>query len=280
MSTNIDQRTERNNKLFGAVGAVVEWYDLMLYGYLSVVFADIFFPPDSGPGVALAATLGGFAIGFLARPIGGVFFGWLGDHSGRKTSLTLAITMMSVPMVGTALLPTYASIGWFAPFLLILFRLVQGFSSGGEYSGTLVFLTEGARRDRRGRTVAIATMYAGVGILLSALVVSIISSLTTTEQMQSWGWRIPYALGSLIIVVGIFMRLKMQETAHFQKIREEGRVSASPIRDAFKYDWKAMLRVAALTGYGGISYFIVLTYLVSYLEDTVGISHDGRAVDR
>ena len=274
MTAVIDPKTERNNKLFGAVGAVVEWYDLMLYGYLSVVFARVFFPEEAGPGVALAATLGGFAIGFLMRPIGGIFFGWLGDHSGRKVSLTLAITMMSVPMLGTALLPTYDSIGWLAPILLIVFRMVQGFSSGGEYSGTLVFLTEGANQGRRGRTVAIATMYAGVGILLAALVTATISSLLTDAQMDSWGWRLPYLLGSLIIVVGILMRMKMQETAHYQEIKAAGKISKTPIRDALRYDWKAILRVVLLTGYGGITYFIVLTYLVSYLEDTVGISHD------
>ncbi len=274
MTAVIDPKTERNNKLFGAVGAVVEWYDLMLYGYLSVVFARIFFPDDVGAGVALAATLGGFAIGFLMRPIGGIFFGWLGDHSGRKVSLTLAITMMSVPMLGTALLPTYDSIGWLAPILLIVFRMVQGFSSGGEYSGTLVFLTEGANTGRRGRTVAIATTYAGVGILLAALVTAIIGSLTTDAQMDSWGWRLPYLFGSLIIIVGIFMRMKMQETARYEEIKTAGKISKTPIRDSLRYDWRAILRIVLLTGYGGITYFIVLTYLVSYLENTVGISHD------
>lgn len=274
MTTADQARIERNNKFFGAVGAVVEWYDLMLYGYLSLVFSRIFFPDNAGAGVALAATLGGFAIGFLMRPIGGIFFGWLGDHSGRKVSLTLAITMMSVPMLGTALLPDYDSIGWLAPILLLVFRMVQGFSSGGEYSGTLVFLTEGARPGRRGRAVAVATMYAGVGILLAALVTAIVGSLTTQEQMDAWGWRIPYFLGSFIIVLGIFMRLHMQETPHYEEIKKEGKISKRPIRDALRFDWRAILRVVILTGYGGISYFIVLTYLVTYLEDTVGISAD------
>lgn len=274
MISQEEQRLERNNKFFGAIGAVVEWYDLMLYGYLSTVLAVVFFPEDIGSGVALTATLGGFAIGFLARPVGGVFFGWLGDRAGRKTSLTLSITMMSIPMVGTAVLPSYAAIGWLAPVLLIFFRLVGGFSSGGEYSGTLVFLTEGARTGRRGRTVAIATMYAGVGILLAALAAGIVGALTTQEQMQTWGWRIPYVLGSLVIVVGIYMRRKMQEPTQYQRLRDEGRISAHPIRDAITRDWLVMIKVALLTGYGGITYFIVLTYLVSYLKDTAGVDQD------
>ena len=274
MTTTDEAKRERNNKLFGAVGAIVEWYDLMLYGYLSTVFARVFFPEDAPQGVALAAALGGFAIGFLMRPVGGLFFGWLGDRKGRKVSLTLAITMMTIPMIGTTVLPGYATIGWLAPILLILFRMIQGFSSGGEYSGTLVFLTEGSREGRRGRTVAIATAYAGLGILLAALVTAIISTVLDDQQMDTWGWRIPYLLGSFIIVVGIWMRTHMQETAHYERLQEEGKVSEQPIRDAIKHDWKPIIKVAVLTGYGGIAYFLILTYLVAYLEETVGMSSE------
>ena len=261
-------------RFFGAIGAVVEWYDLMLYGYLSVVFARVFFPEDASPGVALAATLGGFAIGFLMRPLGGLFFGWLGDRHGRKTSLMVAITMMSIPMLGTAILPGYAAWGWAAPILLIFFRMVQGFSSGGEFSGTLVFLSEDANRGRRGRIASIATTFAGIGILLASLVATLLATFLTEAQLDSWGWRIAYAVGGLIIVLGIFMRLKMQETERFEQVQEDGQVAERPLRAAMAKHWRMILVIAALAGYSGIVYFIVMTYLVSYLEGTIGIPHD------
>lgn len=271
-------RAARLNRFFGAIGAVVEWYDLMLYGYLAVVFARVFFPEGAGPGVALTAALGGFAIGFLARPFGGLFFGWMGDRVGRKASLTLAITMMSVPMLGTALLPGYATWGWLAPILLIFFRMVQGFSSGGEYSGTLVFLSEGAKPTSRGRSAAVATTYAGIGILAAAITATVVGAVTTDEQMDAWGWRVPYLLGSLIIVVGIFMRTRMTETPRFKKLADSGGLSESPLRDVMRKNWRMVLVIVLLSGYAGIAYFIVLTYLVSYLADTAGISHDQALV--
>ncbi len=265
---------DRANKFFGAIGAVIEWYDLMLYGYLAVTFARVFFPEGAGAGVALAATLGGFAVGFLMRPFGGFFFGWMGDRFGRKSALTLAITMMAIPMFGTAILPGFQAWGWFAPIILIFFRMVQGFSSGGEYSGTLVFLSEGAKSTSRGRTAAIATAYAGLGILLASLTATLLQMFTTEAQLDAWGWRIPYLLGSLIVVVGIFMRLKMKETPRFQALKESGQVSESPLREALHDHWRMILAIGLLSGYAGIAYFISLTYLVSYLEDTVGISAD------
>jgi MHS family proline/betaine transporter-like MFS transporter len=274
METSEEQKIHRMNKFYGAIGAVVEWYDLMLYGYLAVVFARVFFPETAGPGVALAGALGGFAIGFLMRPVGGLFFGWMGDRHGRKLALMVAISMMTVPMLGTALLPGYAEWGWLAPVLLILMRMVMGFSSGGEYSGTLVFLVEGAKRGHRGRTTAIATAYSGVGILLASAVVTVLSLLTTDEQMDTWGWRVPYLFGSLIIVVAIFMRSKMRETPRFEALAEAGQISETPLRDAVRMHWRTILAIMCLAGYGGVTYFLVLTYLVSYLENSVGIGHD------
>lgn len=264
--------------IFGAVGAVVEWYDLMLYGYLAVVFARVFFPPDASPGVALAATLGGFAIGFLMRPVGGFFFGWLGDAHGRKLALMTAISMMSIPMIATALLPGYDAWGWAAPAILIFLRMVQGFSSGGEYSGTLVLLAENARSGHRGRVASIAAMFSGIGILLASLAAAILTNTLTDAQLDSWGWRIAYAFGALIIFVGIVMRTKMTETPRYAELAEAGGTSEQPIRDAVVKHWRAITVIILLAGYTGIAYFIVLTYLVSYLETTVGLSHDTALV--
>ena len=274
MSNSSATAASRRGVVFGAIGAVVEWYDLMLYGYLTVVFARVFFPEDTNPGVAVAATLGGFAIGFLMRPLGGLFFGRLGDRKGRKVALTLAITMMTLPMLGTALLPGYETLGWMAPVLLLIFRMIQGFSAGGEFSGTLVFLGEGSAEGRRGRLASVAQTFAGIGILLAAGVATLLTSTLSQEALDSWGWRVAYFFGGGIIVVAIFMRTHMPESPHFEALQRSGAINLHPIRTAIKKRWRKVLLIGVLAGYSGIIYFIVMTYLVTYLEGTVGIEHD------
>lgn len=266
------KKAERLNTIFGAIGAVVEWYDLMLYGYLATVFAVVFFPDGMGAGVAIAATMGGFAVGFLMRPLGGMFFGWVGDRFGRKASLMLAIMMMGVPMLGTALLPGYAVLGWVAPITLILLRMIMGFSSGGEYSGTLVFLAEGSDKGGRGRKAAVATAFAAIGVLLASMTATLLTWLLTYDQLVSWGWRVPFFLGSLILILGIVMRSKMVENDHYLELKESGQISKRPLRDAMRSKGKMIVYIGLLAGFCGLAYYIVLTYMVTYFETTLGMS--------
>lgn len=283
MSTDTTRRQDpgvrhpRRNALLGAIGAVVEWYDLMLYGYLATVFSRVFFPPSDGL-VSLIGTYGAFAVGYFARPVGGIFFGRLGDRMGRKVSLTVAVSLMAVPMLVTAMLPTYATWGVTATLLLVLMRLLQGFSVGGEFSGTLVFLLEGSRRGGRGLLASTATAFSGVGVLLASVVVLVLTLTLTTGQLDAWGWRIPYLIGASIAVLGLFMRLRMEETSYFQQLREEGAIAEHPVREAMRKHFKPILVCAALTGYLGIAYYIVATFLVGFLQSIVGIPHSSAMV--
>lgn len=270
-SGNRDTTTTNRSVLFASIGAVLEWYDVMLYGYFAVVFSRIFFPDQTGL-IELIQVYATFAVGYLVRPIGGIFFGWMGERYGRRASLTLSITLMAVPLIITAILPTYATWGIAAPVLLIAMRMLQGFSVGGEYSGTLVYLSEDARRNRRGYLAAFATMYSGFGVLLASLVALILSAALSQDQLDSWGWRVAYGLGALTAVLGFFMRRSMGESAEFTKLKEEGALVENPIRNAVRGSMRPILIVAALTGYLGIAYYIVATFLVGYLVSVVGIT--------
>lgn len=232
--------------LFASIGAVLEWYDLMLYGYFAVVFSRVFFPDQTGL-IELIQVYATFAVGYLMRPLGGAFFGWLGERYGRKVSLSWSISIMAVPLVVTAALPTYAQWGLAATLLLVLMRMLQGFSVGGEFSGTLVFLGEEAEHRRRGYLAAFATMYSGVGVLLAALVAAVITGLLSQDALDSWGWRIGYALGAVTAIVGIVLRRQMEETSQFDELRTSGRISRRPLRDALRTQWRPIVVVALLT---------------------------------
>lgn len=264
---------ERKNRsvLFASIGAVLEWYDLMLYGYFAVVFSRIFFADQAGL-IELIQVYATFAAGYLMRPLGGLFFGWMGERYGRRASLTASISLMSVPLIVTAVLPTYASWGIAATLVLILMRLIQGFSVGGEYSGTLVFLSEEAQRTRRGYLASFATMYSGIGVLLASGVALVMSAALTEPQLDSWGWRIAYGIGAVTAILGFFMRRSMGESTEFATLKEQGGLSRHPLRDAVRTSRRAILIVAALTGYLGIAYYIVATFLVGYLVSVVGIT--------
>jgi MFS transporter, MHS family, proline/betaine transporter len=253
----------------GSFGTALEWYDFTLYVYLAPVLADLFFP-SSDPLNALLATYGVFAAGFLMRPVGAVFFGNFGDTRGRKAALTYSVVMMSIPMALIGLLPTHATIGVAAPIALVLLRLVQGFSVGGEFSGTLVLMLETARRDRRGLAAAVAETMAGLGVLLAALLVTIMHAVLNTQQTDDYGWRILFFVGAGIGLVALIMRRHMAETPSFAAAREAGVVSALPVKRVARDHRRGIAQVLALTAYMGIVYWLAATYVPSYLQDPIG----------
>jgi MHS family proline/betaine transporter-like MFS transporter len=178
----------------GALGTTLEWFDFTLYVYLAPVIGELFFPSDDKL-ASLLATFGVFAAGYLMRPLGAAFFGRYGDTRGRKAALTLSVLLMSVPMLAISLLPTHEEIGVAAPILLVILRLVQGFSVGGEFSGSIVLLQESSGPGHRGFVSNLAQVTAGAGFLLSSLVATILHASLSTQQMQDWGWRLPFLLG-------------------------------------------------------------------------------------
>ena len=222
----------------GIVGNILEWYDFAVYGYFASVIGHLFFP-SADPSISLIAAFGAFAAGFLVRPLGGLVFGRIGDLMGRKTALTLSVLAMAVPTVLIGLLPTYELIGIAAPIAIVILRIIQGLSVGGEYTTSLVFLAEHAPKGRRALNASWGIWGASAGILLGSGVGSIVTSVVDSADLLEWGWRIPFLLGGLVALNGYLIR-------HALHVEPPVIVTNKPVLDAFSKHGGAVLRVALL----------------------------------
>jgi MHS family proline/betaine transporter-like MFS transporter len=265
-------KRNRSAVIYSSIGAIVEWYDFMLFAFLAPVFARVFFP-TSDEIVSLLATFGVYAAGFLMGPLGSLVFGSLGDRLGRKFTLTLSVGLMAIPMLITAALPTYATIGLAAPLLLLLMRLIQGFSVGGQYGGTMVLLVEDAPPDRRGFIASAATATSGVGVFLASGMVTLITALTTTAELDGGVWRIPYVFGFLLALTALIMRRRMAESQAFAHAQESGELSKTPLRSIFKEAPGPLLMCILLSAYANVTYYLLTSYLPAYLENVIDVDH-------
>ncbi|MEM7444824.1 MAG: MFS transporter [Pseudomonadota bacterium] len=273
--TDQSQRPEsalgtRRVVLPGMVGNVLEWYDFALYGYLAPVIAQLFFPSHD-PLAGLVQTYAVFAIGFLARPIGGAIFGHLGDRLGRRTMLTWSISMMALPTCLLGLLPTYASIGEWAPFLLVLLRLLQGMSSGGEFSGSITFMVEHAHPSRRGLVGSLAESSAMAGGLLGACVGWLVSDLLPTDALHDWGWRLPFLSGVIVAAFGLWIRIGIPDTPAFEANKNQDKLERWPLLGAFREQKRAMLVCIGLSWGSSAGYFVIYTWFVGYMRDVLSL---------
>ena len=255
------------NVVAGCVGNVLEWYDFALYGFFAPVIAKLFFPSDNQI-TGLLATFGIFAVGFLMRPVGSVIFGILGDKLGRKKALEISVVMMAVPTTLIGVLPTYESVGILAPILLTIIRLIQGISVGGEFTGSISYVVENAPHPphRRGFYSSWTVFSLLGGILLGSAIASIITNVFNDAQVQSFGWRIPFLLGLVIGIIGLFLRSGLDESPAFKKMKEAGKLAKTPITDAFKYHWKEILIVIGATCVGSVNFYIIFVYLTTFLS--------------
>jgi MFS transporter, MHS family, proline/betaine transporter len=256
--------TTKRTLLAGAVGNVLEWYDFALYGYFAPVFAALFFPSNS-PAVSLISVFGVFAVGFLARPLGAMLFGYWGDTLGRRNALAWAILLMAVPTFLVGLLPTYESIGVIAPIALTCCRFLQGLSVGGEFTGSATFLVEHAPASQRGYVGSWAGFSAQIGALLGSAVGALIASNLADDTLHQWGWRIPFMLGGLIAVVGWYVRTGVPESPAFETIRQAGELATSPVRDVFTTQRLAVAKVGGLVWLHGVAFYLLYVYLTTYL---------------
>lgn len=251
---------------FTSASTIVEWYDFMLFAYLTPIFAHNFFPTfDKYTGILM--TFGVFAAGFFMGPIGSVVMGSIGDRLGRKVALVISVVIMIVPMLAIACLPVYTSIGLLAPIILILMRLIQGFSIGGSYGGVMVFMIESAKPNRRGFVASFATMSSGTGVFIASLVIMVLSGMLPEGSLADWGWRIAYLIGVLLAIMALVMRLSIPESAAFKKLQRQGELSVTPVRSMLKKQRKPLLFAISLSAYGNIAYYLVLSYLETHFID-------------
>ena len=218
----------------------IEWFDYATYSYFAVVIAQVFFPNDD-PALALIQTFAVFALSFLLRPIGAIFWGNMGDKKGRKWSLTVSVFMMAGATFCIGLLPGYAALGVCAPALLLLLRMVQGFSASGEYAGAATFLAEYAPTDKRGMYCSIVPASTAIGLLVGSAFATVMYSIMPEAAVNEWGWRIPFLLSALLVVVGLVVRLRMTETPVFQKAQRENRTVKMPLAMLLRHNWRQVV---------------------------------------
>jgi len=263
---NTNQSSFFRRSLVCLIGNVMEWYDFAVYGYFAVIIGHLFFPSDNSV-ISLIASFGAFAAGFLVRPLGGILFGRIGDLVGRQRAMLLSVMTMAIPTVMLGLLPTYETIGIWAPILLVLLRLIQGLSVGGEYTSSLIFMVEQAPQNKRAFSAVWGAWGASAGILVGSGVGYLMNALLTTEQLQDWGWRIPFILGGGVAIFGFILRkgLHSEETLSRSK---------SPAKDIFTIHRKDVLRVILLNIGFSAGFYTLFVYTVNFLQDVAKFSNE------
>jgi len=262
----------RGSTVIAAFSTIVEWYDFTLYLYFATILSRVFFGGGSG---SLLTTLAGFAIAYLMRPLGAVAFGHIGDRYGRRRMMLLSVALMTAAMLALALLPTRAQAGPAAGWLLIILRCVMGFAVGGEYTGVVAYLLEGAPPERRGFVTSWAAAASEVGGLLAVGVSALTVSALAPASLETWGWRIPFLFGALLAGSVWIARSAMHESPEFLRQQDAGTVPESPLRHSLATQRLGILRAFAISALGSITYYVGITYVPSFLTSVGALSeHD------
>jgi len=254
-----------------SVGTVFEWYDFYLYATLAPFFAALFFPKGNAT-AALMSAFAAYAAGFLVRPFGALVFGRIGDIIGRKYTFLITIVVMGLATFLVGLLPTFESIGWFAPVILVTLRLFQGLALGGEYGGAATYVAEHSGHDRRGYNTSWIQTTATVGFFLALLVIGLCRTQMAVETFLNWGWRIPFWVSIILLGFSIWIRLKLHESPVFKKIKEEGKTSKAPLTDSFlrypnnKY---VLLALVGATAGQGVVWYTGQFYALFFMQITL-----------
>ena len=268
----VTKAEERRVIVASSVGTVFEWYDFYLYAILAPFFAGLFFPPGNQT-AALLGAFGAYAAGFLVRPFGALIFGRVGDLVGRKYTFLVTIVVMGISTVLVGFMPTYASLGFTAPLILVALRLAQGLALGGEYGGAATYVAEHAPDDKRGYATAWIQTTATVGMLLALVVIGLTRMAMDAPAFANWGWRIPFWLSIPLLVISIYIRLKLNESPIFQRMKSQGKGSKAPLTDSFLHypnnKFVALALFGATAGQGVVWYtgqFYALFFIQIYLK--------------
>jgi MHS family shikimate/dehydroshikimate transporter-like MFS transporter len=253
------------------LGTTVEWYDFLVYGTAAaLVFNKLFFP-NFDPLVGTLAAFGSYAVGFVARPLGGAVFGHYGDKLGRKAMLTLTMIIMGAGTFLIGCLPTYEQIGILAPILLLILRMAQGIGIGGEWGGATLMVIESGDKNRRGFLGSLVQVGFPLGMVCATLVFLLVSKLPD-DQFMSWGWRIPFWLSAILVVVGLFVRMKLVETPKFAAVQEQGEVAKAPILDVLTKDFKNFIVAVGLKVSEVAWVYVLIGFLVYYATSHLHLS--------
>src|SRR5262245_16203473 len=257
----------------GTVGNIMEWYDFAVYGYFAATIGQHFFPTGDAT-TSLIAAFGVFAAGFLMRPLGGVVFGHIGDKVGRKAAMTISVLAMAIPTFLIGILPGYATLGPAAAVLLVLLRMIQGLSVGGEYTTSIVFLVEGAGRKHQGFAGSWSGFGAVGGILLGSAVGTLVTLAFSQEAVQRLAWRLPFLVGLFIGLAGLYVRRHVP-AGHTPTEHTRGH---SPVWEALRSEWRTILRIGLLNVINGIGFYIAFVFLVTYMQ-TIGGLREAAALE-
>lgn len=253
-------------------GTFLEWYDFLTFAALAVWFGPLFFPPEN-PTAALLASLATFGAGMIVRPLGAAFFGSLGDRIGRRKVFMITIALMGGATLAVGLLPTYAQAGLWAPALLVSLRLLQGLSAGGEIGGSAVYLTEHAPVKNRGLFTSVLQLMGPLGILASTLQIALLQQMLSTEDFMSWGWRVPFWVSLVLLLISLKVRAALHETPIFHALQAQAALTQTPLRDCFR-DRQTLARMGLLflciSAGGGILFFSAQVYSGVFLKTVAG----------
>ena len=272
LDTSDMQRVRRRAILSCAVGNFVELFDFVIFGLFAAQIGANFFP-NTDPIASLLSSFATYGVGFVMRPVGAIVIGALGDRKGRKTALVLTVGLMAAATALTGLIPSYASIGILAPILLVLCRLVQGFSTGGEWGGAATFLVEFAPPGKRGFIGSMQQFSVGLGLIMGTLCAAILNSELDKEQMIAWGWRIPFILGFLLAPIGLYLRSRVAESPAFDRTIARRAVASAPVRDTLTFYLRPVLAAFGLSVVGTVGNYTYNIFLPSFASTA---RHPGR----
>jgi MHS family proline/betaine transporter-like MFS transporter len=260
------------------IGNFVEWFDYAVYGYLATVITRVFFP-ESSPTTGLLATYAVFAISFIIRPVGGLIWGHFGDKIGRRNALSVSILVMSIATFCVGLIPGFDQIGYAAPILLLITRMVQGFSASGEYAGASAFLAEYAPERRRGLLTSVVPASTAAGLLFGSLLAALLTAVLSTEQLDAWGWRLPFLLAAPLGLIGRYIRIRLEDTPKFQEMERNLTVeSNTPLSILFTRHRRAIVIAFGVTCLNAVAFYLLLSYMPTYLSEQLHVDETASFV--
>ncbi len=257
-----------------SVGTMIEWYDFYIFGSLAAILGPKFYPPGNDT-FAYIAYLATFAVGFLVRPFGALFFGRIGDLVGRKYAFLVTLSIMGFSTFAIGLLPSFATAGWFAPIVLLLIRVLQGLALGGEYGGAAIYVGEHVPDNRRGFYTSFIQITATLGLFVSLIVILVTQNSMSKEEFAAWGWRVPFLISIILVMISLYIRMKMKESPIFAQLKASGMTSAQPLKDAFT-KWSnlklVLISLFGATAGQGVVWYTGQFYALFYMQTILKIN--------